>query len=103
GAGTVFYIQKQYQSKNYNIVSEKLRSILIELEQKLGTEEELNTAEEDYLSFYLVKFSNVFFTDINLYDLDGNLLAGSRPEIFNKGLISAKMDALSYHKLHHQN
>jgi nitrogen fixation/metabolism regulation signal transduction histidine kinase len=39
----------------------------------------------------LIKFSNVFYTDINLYDLNGELYATSRPEVFTKGLKSSRM------------
>jgi nitrogen fixation/metabolism regulation signal transduction histidine kinase len=50
----------------------------------------------------LVKFSQVFFTDINLYDLNGFLLATSRPEIFQKGLISNRMNQRAFTELEHK-
>lgn len=102
GLGTVYYIEKQYRSKNDSVVSEKLRSILIEIETKLGHEKNLNQQMAGYLSYYLVKFSNVFFADINMYDLEGNLLASSRPEIFSQGLISTRMNAEAFHSLKHE-
>ena len=52
-----------------------------------------------YLDHILTKFSNVFFTDINLYDLNGDLLATSRSKVFKEGLISQKMDPDAYHRL----
>ena len=47
----------------------------------------------------LIKFSNVFYTDINLYDLNGIILASSRPEIFEKGLLGTTINAEAFLQL----
>jgi methyl-accepting chemotaxis protein len=47
----------------------------------------------------LKKFSNVFFTDINLYDAEGNLYASSRPKVFDEGLASRKMNPEAYSQI----
>jgi nitrogen fixation/metabolism regulation signal transduction histidine kinase len=47
----------------------------------------------------LRKFSNVFFTDINLYDPQGLLLATSRPEIFENDLQGPRMHPSAYLEL----
>jgi signal transduction histidine kinase len=90
--GTSYYIKKQYLEKNKTQLTEKVQSVLIELEQKLGSKTELNDTFYDEMTYYLVKFSNVFYSDINLYNVNGELLASSRPEIFDRGLISKQMD-----------
>ena len=99
GTASLFYIISLNNNKNYTILSEKAHSTLIELEHKLADEEKLDRDMERYLTDLLYKFSLVFFTDLNLYDLDGTLLATSRPEIFNRGLISAKMNPFAYSEL----
>jgi two-component system, NtrC family, nitrogen regulation sensor histidine kinase NtrY len=38
----------------------------------------------EYLNYLLQTFSNVFYTDINLYGLSGKLLATSRPNFTKK-------------------
>lgn len=91
GAGSIYYIRQQYQAKNAEIISEKAHSIVIEIEGKLQ-DDALTTPYRDYATFLLKKFSNVFFTDINLYDLNGNLYASSRPKVFDQGLTSRKMN-----------
>jgi two-component system, NtrC family, nitrogen regulation sensor histidine kinase NtrY len=96
GGGTVFYIENQYKFKNKSIISEKMRSVQTELEHKLDSEEALTPEMENLLSYYLVKFSNVFYSDINLYNAEGNLLASSRPEIFNTGLSGRKMNSTAF-------
>ena len=100
--GTSYYIQKQYLDKNKTQLAEKVHSVSIELEHKLGSKEKLSVELYDEMTYYLVKFSNVFYTDINLYDKVGVLLATSRPEIFERGLVSKQMNAEAYHQIHLQ-
>ncbi len=99
GTGSVLYIINIYEKKNFNQISEKMHSILIELEHKLSHEDELTPEMSEYLMDLLIKFQNVFFTDINIYDLDGNLLASSRPKVFTEGLTSTKMNAEAFHRM----
>lgn len=95
----------QYRSKHYDSISEKLSSVYIELDHKLSNEEKLTSgwSQDDYkdLDALLVKFSNVFFTDINLYSVDGRLLASSRREVFNKELKGKKMDYRAFSELNY--
>jgi two-component system, NtrC family, nitrogen regulation sensor histidine kinase NtrY len=99
GIITVSYLVRLNTSKNIEILSEKTHSVLIELEHKLAGEQKLDISMYDYLTNLLVKFSQVFFSDIHLYDLEGNLLASSRPQIFRKQLISARMNTEAFHML----
>jgi len=96
GAGTVYFIVKQYEQKNSENLTERLQSVLREIEYKLGDENSISFSSTEYLTYILSKFSNVFLADINLYDPDGNLIALSRPKIIEEGLISAKMNPEAY-------
>ena len=96
GAGSLYYIFTLNNNKNHAIISEKAQSVLIELEHKLASKNTLTADMEPYLSEILYKFSLVFFSDLNLYDLNGSLLATSRPEIFNKGLVATKINPEAY-------
>jgi signal transduction histidine kinase len=98
-ASSLFYFNTINKNKNNKIITEKTHSILIEVEHKLSNYKELTPEMYDYISDLLIKFSNVFFIDINLYDLNGNLIASSRPEIFTKGLVSAKINTIAFNKL----
>ena len=103
GGGTIYYNIQQYNSKNNSNIEEKIQSVIIELEHKLATENKLDEGIYDYLTYLLVKFSNVFYTDINLYSTNGVLLASSREEIFDKSLISKRMNAEAYRHMRHLN
>ncbi|NQT77869.1 MAG: HAMP domain-containing protein [Bacteroidetes bacterium] len=96
GLISVGYIRNLNSSKNEQILREKTHSVLIELEHKLAGADQLTIDMHDYLTTLLIKFSQVFFSDINLYDLHGNLLASSRQQIFQKQLISARMNPDAY-------
>jgi signal transduction histidine kinase len=96
---TTYYIQQQYQEKNSKNLEEKLRSVILELESKIGREESLYTDFQPLVNDYLIKFSNVFYTDINLYGLDGQLFSTSRSEVFSKGLKSKRMNPVAYKEM----
>ena len=92
GGGTIYYINQQFETQNQESISEKIHSVLIDVESKLSNETNLNKSLVDYVSFVLKKSSTVFFTDISFYDAKGNLYASSRSQVFDEGLTSKKMD-----------
>ncbi len=101
-SGTIYFIIEQYRMKNNDNLRNIMRSVNIELIHKLEFEENLrNWSSPDYynLDELLRKFSNVFYTDINLYDEEGDLLATSRPEIFDRQLLSRRMNRMVYEQL----
>ncbi len=97
GVGAYYYIISQNRMNNESLLSEKVSSVLIELSHKLEKEKALGDKEK--LELYLDKFAKVFFTDINLYSLKGQLMASSRPQVFSRGLISEQMDSRAYQQL----
>ncbi len=103
GGGTIYFSLEQYQKKNYDNISEKIQSVYIELDHKLAYEDKLTEdwASENYenLDQLLQKFSDVFYTDINLFDPSGNLIATSRPEIFDRGLTGIKMNPIALNNM----
>jgi signal transduction histidine kinase len=103
GSGTIYFSIKQYKKKQHDILSEKIQSVYIEIDHKLAYVTKLTAkwSEDEYtnLNQLLTKFSDVFYTDINLYDPQGNLLATSRPEIFERGLQGEKMNPVAYYKM----
>ena len=91
---------RQYNSKHYDNLKEKLNSIYLELEDKVAGEENLSAdwrnTNNASLNELLINLSNIFNTDINLYDLNGSLMATSRPEIFFRDLTSRRMDIVAF-------
>ncbi len=99
GALSVWYIIQINTDKNLDTLKEKSHSVLIELEHKLAENETIEPALYPYIYEILGKFSQVFFSDINLFNLDGFLIASSRPNIFTEGLISSRIDENAYNKI----
>ncbi|MFC2107425.1 ATP-binding protein, partial [Bacteroidota bacterium] len=99
GSISISYMINLYEEKNSDFLKEKTHSVLIELEHKLSNEPDINPDQSAYLSSLLEKFSLVFFSDINLYDLDGKLIATSRPQVFEMSLISDFMNPSAFEQL----
>ena len=99
GGGTVLFLKREYKAKNLASISEKIHSVNAELSHEIGDEKSLSFSSNQYLNYVLSKQSNVFYSDINFYDLSGNLIASSRPQIFEQGLVSQKIDPAAYYQL----
>lgn len=106
GASTVWLNLRNYRQNQDKLLNEKLQSVLIELSHKLAQENEIpndwHSGNYDNLNQLLITFSDIFFTDINLYRPNGTLLATSRAEIFQLGLQGNKMDPSSYYKMYNE-
>jgi two-component system nitrogen regulation sensor histidine kinase NtrY len=100
GVVVAFLTINQYQSKHHENIKEKLNSVYLELDNKLSMEKHLSSdwRNSSYASLneFLIKLSNIFNTDINLYDLNGFLIATSRPEIFFRDLTSRRINNMAY-------
>jgi signal transduction histidine kinase len=103
---TIYFVIQQYRIKHQDNLQNTMRSLYIELIHKVEHEEDLrNWSSEGYynLDELLRKFSNVFNTDINMYDEAGFLLATSRSEIFDQQFLSVRMNREAYEKLSKEN
>jgi len=91
---------EQYRAKHYENIKEKLSSINMELDNKISAEKTLTpewrNSSNSTLEEVLVRLSNIFNTDINLYDPYGFLISSSRPEIYYRDLVSRRMDNIAF-------
>ena len=89
----------QYRAKHNEDIKEKMNSVYTELDRNFSNEEYLSAdwsnETNSSLNELLINLSNIFATDINLYDVNGFLIATSRPEIFNRNLTSMRMDIMA--------
>jgi signal transduction histidine kinase len=99
GIVVAFLTINEYRSRHYDNIKEKLNSIYLELDNKLSMEKQLSpdwrNSTTASLNDLLIKLSNIFNTDINLYNLNGYLVATSRPEIFYRDLTSHRMNIMA--------
>ena len=91
---------KEFQSNHYDNIKEKLSSIYLELENEISMERHLTpnwrNSNNASLNELLINLSNIFNTDINLFDLNGYLMATSRPELFFRDLTSHRMNMMAF-------
>jgi two-component system, NtrC family, nitrogen regulation sensor histidine kinase NtrY len=88
----------RFTENHTHILREKIKSVALELEMDMVPEnikdsKDQSTYDLTIMSSLLVKLSNIFLTDINLYDPSGELISTSRPEIFMKQLEGTRMNA----------
>ena len=92
-------ITEQFHQRNKDQIIERLNSISIELEHKLGEAKVLDEIPEVRLSSYLLKFSEVFVADISLFNNQGHLSASSSSMIWDKKLLSSQMDPIAFENI----
>ena len=93
---TLYFMQNNSREEMEDQLKEKTNSVLIELQHKLSSVSDLENEDRAMLRQLLRKFSLVFFSDINLYDRSGRLVASSRPEVFDNGLLSEYINPDAY-------
>lgn len=91
GFFSFIFINAVFEKGSKNELISKVHSVIIELESKFP-ELTFDQVDNDILTNYLVRFSDVFFSDIMLYNLDGKVIASSRDQIFDEGLVAPLMD-----------
>jgi two-component system nitrogen regulation sensor histidine kinase NtrY len=100
GIVVAYLTVNQFHSKHYENIREKLNSVYVELDNRLSSEKQIisDLQNNNYSSLneLLIKLSNTFNTDINLYDLTGLLVATSRPEIFTRNLSGSRINNIAY-------
>jgi len=98
GGVSTLFMANIYSEKTLSDIDEKTNSILINLEQHLANQTNLLYTDTYLLSDLLLNLYNVLFSDINLFDAEGRLVASSRPRIFEEQIVGPRMDpgALAY-------
>jgi two-component system, NtrC family, nitrogen regulation sensor histidine kinase NtrY len=104
GGASAWFIFNISQDKNLAFLNEKAQSVVSEMEFSLSMASvyELDKSLEPFLSDMLLRQLNIFYTDVNLYDISGRLLASSRPKLFEEGLISTRMNPVALAMLRDQ-
>ena len=102
GIFTVFYVNRQYRIKTIDIANEKKNAIHTELNDfvpYMKNMEDIENRNGDLLTELLKEYQRLFFTDINLFDKNGQLIATSLPDVFDKGLTGRQINPDAYVKL----
>jgi|GEM_PF-632323 len=85
---SLYYFKENGKEQVNDYLREKAHSVMMAIQQKFENYPSLTKQDKPVLQDYLKRLSQLFFTDINVYNRSGELIASSRPEIFKKGLQS---------------
>jgi len=96
---TILYNVKQFKTKHSNDLDEKMKSIAEEVDMRLTNQRSITKETALMLQDELSKLSNIFRTDINIYGTNGRLIASSRGEIFDKELVSPRINSRAYYEV----
>ncbi len=96
GVGLMFYNSNKLLDSLQANLNEKLSSVSFELSMRMGDETELNAPMREFMNEQLIVLSDIIWADINLYDLNGRLFATSRSEIYDRGLLSRRINPVAF-------
>ncbi len=100
GAVSGLFVSRQYELFNNKSITDEVKSISTELNNKTINTSQLSKIDDGtFFELLTEKLSMIFETDINIYDLKGALVAGSKPEIFSLGLQSEQINPLAFYEL----
>lgn len=97
--GSVYLSIYRFKEKNSELLSQKVKSLMLELESYHSERNYLFELDKETVNSQLMWLSNVFHCDVNLYNTDGRLFATSRSILFDRHLIGKQMDSEAYVQL----
>ena len=100
GPISVIYMYGLYNQKTGATQFETTRTIAAEISRDLQIDELISQISRETWAEILQRYATTFFTDLNLYRLDGRLLATTRIEIFDQNLQAPLMNAEAYQAMH---
>lgn len=100
GPVSVIYMRSLYNQKTTEKQFETTITLANEMANDLDYKSLLETSSRDTWTDILQHYAETFFTDINIYRLDGRLLATSRQEIYELTLQAPIMNADAYQNMH---
>ena len=100
GPVSVIYMRSVYNQKTISAQFETTRTLSLEMENDLDLETMIGSTSRDTWTEILQNYATTFFTDLNLYGLDGMQIATTRPEINELNLQAPLMNAEAYQQMH---
>lgn len=109
GVATIFFFINRYNRNNKDRLSRSMQVMVNEVQSKLSRqvggegERPFYQGSRTELQKLIEEIAQTHASDINIYDLDGNLQVSSNIIIYSKGILSKKMHPLAYYNLHDLN
>lgn len=105
GATASSFISR-YEKNNADKLSRTMKIMVNEMQQKMADHNTFDDVIKLYdsvsntgLQHLVDEVSDIHGVDVNVYDLSGNLQVSSEANVYNKGVLSKKMDPLAFYHL----
>ncbi len=106
GISTISFFISRYERNNNDKLSRTMQIMVNEMQKELSDHSTFDDVVKIYDSvsnYNLQKLvddvSDIHGVDVNVYDLEGNLYVSSEANVYNKGVLSKKMDPLAFYHL----
>ncbi len=100
GPVSIMYMKHLYNQKTKSSQFENTRTIALEMGSDVDFNALISRNAHDAMTEVLHRYATTFFTELNLYGLDGGLIATTRQEIFDLNLQAPLMNAKAYQTMH---
>ncbi len=109
GVATIVFFKSRYKRNNQERLSKAILIMSNDIQTKIHDHEVFNdmvrlyeTGSNEKLETLLNDVAQIHGEDINLYDLQGNLEVSSNPFIYNKGILSKKMNPVAFYYMNNE-
>lgn len=106
GISTIQFFKERFNRNNQEKLSRAIQTVASEVKNELDRHNTFDDVLKVYdngtnndLDDVFTKISEIQNVDVSLYDLDGNLKLASNKLVYNKGLISEKMNPAAFYHL----
>lgn len=96
---TIYTNVEGFKSKHREDLNGKMKSIAEDLDLRLENKMEIGSETADSLNLELHLLSDIFGTDINIFNPEGIKISSSRPEIFERGIISDRINTIARYQV----
>jgi signal transduction histidine kinase len=110
GIATITFFKNRHNRNNSDKLSRTMKIMVNEMEKRIDSDNPFGivTKLHDSISNYslqdLVKeVSGIHGVDVNVYDLNGDLQVSSESNVYDKGVLSTKMDPVAFYRLSRSN
>ncbi len=106
GVATILFFIKRYDRNNQDKLSRASQIMVNEVQNKFADRSSFNhgillfeTGASVEVQRLMQEISEIHGTDVNLYDTSGTLRVSSNPLIYNKGVLSEKMNPIAFYNM----
>ena len=110
GVATIFFFINRYKRNNVDRLSRAMQIMNNQVQSDIGKHEVFDdmvkwyeTGSNEELEDMARRVANIHGTEINFYDLQGKLVVSSNFFVYEKGILSQKMNPVAYYNLDRKN